>query len=167
MAPRIMRGIFLHYAKFLKWGDGMVFDRFVHSEFIYGRMLRGYHVNYLDLIERMIRRTTILVHVTADEKTLLERHDGKGVTPDQIEVVRDDYKKLYNASHLIKFEVDTTEGIDWYDLFREIRDAKSRLIYDPLCPLCKGWILNTDHSHIRSDRSMVHKSCEKGRPKNG
>lgn len=89
--------------------QGLIFDRALLGECVYGPIKRGYYPDYMRELEKTIKDHNILVLVTADEQIIQDRFDGKFLTREEIPIVLNKFDEEFNkANYQQKIKVDTT-----------------------------------------------------------
>ncbi len=103
---------------------GLVFDRHILSERVYGYIIRGYidpiDSNYMDELEEALYPYNILFLITAELETVQKRFDGEGIPFKKLLDTLTQYKIEFEACYYPnKFIIDTT-NITPYQALKEI-----------------------------------------------
>lgn len=104
--------------------DGIVFDRHILSERIYGWIIRNYlnpvYPNYIDDLEKQLKSHNVLFLITAKLDTVKKRFDGQGIPFDKIPAILHGYIFHFERCfYPYKFIIDTTK-ISPYHALKQI-----------------------------------------------
>ncbi len=93
---------------YLLHDDNIIFDRFHIGEQIYGKLFRGYEIDYIKDIENQIKDKCILICVYCANSLLLKRFDNHGIDRNQLVDSNMEFRKLCKESLLKTIFVDTS-----------------------------------------------------------
>lgn len=89
---------------------GFIYDRTLLSERVYAPLLRNYYPDYMGKLERKIKRHNYLILMFAKPEIVIQRYDGKVLTPEQILYVLKQYLIEYKKSkYPNKILIDSSE----------------------------------------------------------
>jgi thymidylate kinase len=78
--------------------EGILLDRSMLSEKVYGPILRGYYPYYVDKLEKELENHNYLFLITAEPEIVKKRYDGKVITAEQVYAVISNYISEYKES---------------------------------------------------------------------
>lgn len=93
----------------------VIFDRFMYCNYVYAPLYEDYSrlTKYqIGLIESQMVNDTVVIHLTADKETIMERFNTRGeeyVTEDKIQTILDSYDEILKDSKLKVIKFNTTE----------------------------------------------------------
>jgi len=95
--------------KILNDNYGIILDRSMFGEEIYGPMFRKYDVKYMRLLEKSLELHNIYILMVANEDILERRFDGEFVNLEQQKLVQKLFKDQFKKSNVkIKFLIDSS-----------------------------------------------------------
>lgn len=93
----------------LNYRRGMVLDRGLLGESVYGPIIRGYSISYMRELEIELGSHVVLIVLTADTDTVLERFDDEFITKEQIPRILERFDAEFDASfYQFKLRIDTS-----------------------------------------------------------
>ena len=73
--------------------NGVIYDRFIFGEAVYGPILRNYYPSYIHYINQQLPGNTLLIYLTADIQTLYDRFDNKFILKEHIPLIHAQYER--------------------------------------------------------------------------
>ena len=97
------------FVKIVNENYGIMYDRFLLGECVYGKLMRGYYPEYMRELELTIAPHNVLILVTAGEDEVIKRFDGQFIQRSDIPRVLNDFGHEFDTSNYqVKFVVNTT-----------------------------------------------------------